>query len=96
MINRLNTETAWPGGATQSGKGYQLLRSNLSGAVAVAGQDCYKKGGCPVIISSQRGAVIVLIVNSVHEITIIFVLIIHKDSHKYTLVGKTKRLIDNC
>ena len=64
-----------PGGATQSRKGYQL-RSNLSGAVAVASEDGYKKGGCPVIISSQRGAVIVLIVNIVHQITIIFVLII--------------------
>ena len=32
-----------PGGATQSRKGYQL-RSNLSGAVAVASQDGYKKG----------------------------------------------------
>ena len=48
-------EGSVPGGATQSGKGYQL-RSNLSGAVAVTGQDCYKKGGCPVIISSQRGS----------------------------------------
>ena len=67
-----------PGGATQSRKGYQLW-SNLSGAVAVTSQDCYKKGGCPVIISSQRGAVIVLIVIVVHQITTLFVLIIHKD-----------------
>ena len=67
-----------PGGATQSRKGYQL-QSNLSGAVTVASQDGYKKGGCPVIISSQRGAVIVLIGNIVHQITIIFVLIIHRD-----------------
>ena len=66
---------AWGGGVTQSRKGYQL-RSNLSGAGDVASQDGYKKGGCPVIISSQRGAV-VLIVNVVHQITIIFVLIIH-------------------
>ena len=75
-----------PGGATQSRKGYQL-RSNLSGAVAVTSQDGYKKGGCPVIISSQRGAFIVLIVDIVHQITIIFVLIIHKDSNKHTLLG---------
>ena len=75
-----------PGGATQSRKGYQL-RSNLSGARAVASQDGYKKGGCPVIISFHSGAVIVLIVNIVHQIIIIFVLIIHNDSHKYTLVG---------
>ena len=46
-----------------------------------------KEGGCPVVISSQRGAVIGLIVGVVHQITIIIVLIIHKDSHKYTLVG---------
>ena len=89
-----NRPTPTPGEATQSRKGYQL-RSNLSGAVAVASQDGYKKGGCPVIISSQRGAVIVLTVNIVHQITIIFVLIIHKDSHKYTLVGKTTKMIDN-
>ena len=75
-----------PGEATQSGKEYQL-RSKLLGVVAVASQDGYKKGGCPVIISSQKRAVIVLIVNIVHQITIIFVLVIHKDSHKYTLVG---------
>ena len=74
------------GGATRSGKGYQL-RSDLLGAVAVASQDGYKKGGCPVIISSQRGAVIVLIANIVDQKTIIFVLIIHKDSQRYTLVG---------
>ena len=67
-----------PGEATQSRKGYQL-RSDLSGAGAVASQDGYKKGGCPVMISSKRGSVIVLIVNVVHQITIIFVLIIHKD-----------------
>ena len=64
--------------------------------MAVASQDSYKMGGCPVVISSQRGAVIVLIVNMVHQIRIIFVLIIHKDSNKYTLVGKKKRsLIDD-
>ena len=53
-----------PWGATQSGKG-----SDLSGAVAVTSQDGYKKGGCPVIISFQRGPVIVLIVNIVNQIT---------------------------
>ena len=45
-----------------------------------------KKGGCRVIISSKRGAVIVLIANIVDQKTIIFVLIIHEDSQKYTLV----------
>ena len=70
-----------PGGATQSEKGYQL-RSDLLGAVAVANQDGYKKGGCPVIISSQREAVTVLIVNIVDQITIVFVRIIHEDSQK--------------
>ena len=76
------------GGATQSEKGYQL-RSNLLGALAVASQDGYKKGGggCPVIISSQRGTVIVLIVNIVDQIMITFVLIIHKESQKYALLG---------
>ena len=42
-----------PGGATQSRKVYQL-RSDLSGAVAVAGQDGYKNGGCPVLIYPPR------------------------------------------
>ena len=74
------------GGATQSGKGYQL-RSDLLGAVAVASQDGYKKGGCPVNISSKRGAVIVLIANIVDHKTVIVVLIMHRDSQKYTLVG---------
>ena len=77
----------FPGGATRSGKGYQL-RSDLLGTVAVASQDGYKKGGCPVIISCKRGAVIVLFVNIVDQKPIIFVLIIHKDFQKYTLVGK--------
>ena len=45
------------------------------------------KGGCPVIISSKRGAVTVLIANIVDQKTIIFVPIIHKHSQKYTLVG---------
>ena len=58
------TEWSTPGGATQSGKGYQL-RSDLLGDVAVVSQNGYKKGGCPVIISSKRGAVIVLIANIV-------------------------------
>ena len=49
------------GGLLEPGKGY-YLRSHLSGAVAVASQDGYKKGGCSVIVSSQRVAVIVLIV----------------------------------
>ena len=85
-FSRYSAQEPSPGGATQSRKGYELW-SNLSVAVAVASQDGYKKGGCPVIISSQRGAVIVLIVSVVHQTTIIFVLIIHTDSHKYTLVG---------
>ena len=74
------------GGATQSVKGYQL-RYDLSEAVAVMSQDGYKKGGCPVIISPKRVAIIVLIANSIHQKTIMFVLIIHKYSQKYTLVG---------
>ena len=59
------------GGVLSLGKGYQL-RSDLSGAVAVASQDGYKKGGCPVIISSQRRAVIVLIVDILDQTAIVF------------------------
>ena len=46
-----------------------------------------KRGAVQSLYPPRGGAVIVLIFNIVHEITIIFVLIIHKDSHKYTLVG---------
>ena len=74
------------GGCTQSRKEYQL-GSDLIGAVAIASQEGSKKGGCPVIISSKREAVKVLIVNIVDKITLIFVLIIYKDSQTYTSVG---------
>ena len=78
----LTKERYTPGGATQSGKGYQL-RSDLSGAVAVVSRDDYKKRGCPDMISPQRGAVIVLIVNIADQITLVFVLIINKLSKVY-------------
>ena len=80
-----------PRGATQSGKGYQL-GSDLSGAVAVASRDRYKNGGCPVIISSQREAVIILIVNIVDQRKIIFVLTFKSTSVGWLIIVDLKGL----
>ena len=56
------------GGGTGSRKGYRL-RSDCCGAVVVATPDWLKKGGCPLIILYDRGAVRVFSTNILHQIT---------------------------
>ena len=53
-------------------------------------------GGCPVIIPSHRGAVIVLIVNIIDHITIVCLKISFNPSQKYNMRrDKTKNVMDN-
>ena len=60
------------GGGTRSGKGYRL-RSDRCGAVAIATKHGLKKGGCPLVILYDRGAVRVFASNILHQITIVFI-----------------------
>ena len=66
--------------------------------MAVTSQDGYKKGGCPVIISCKRGAVIVLIANIVDQNTPHYIGSDYskRPSKVFFSRKKTKELSDNC